>query len=53
MSSPVVVEVNDQLVIEWPDPKPTSFEIASEVFEALIDEVNSLRTRLGAGAWTA
>ena len=38
--APVVREVDGQLVIDWPDPRPAIFGISAEAFEALIDRAN-------------
>ena len=37
---PTVREVDGRLVIDWPDPRPRSFEITAEAFEALIARAN-------------
>jgi hypothetical protein len=39
----VVVEKDGQLKIQWPGPKPTSFEITTELFESMVDEMNAGR----------
>lgn len=38
--APTVREVDGRLVIDWPDPRPRSFEITAEAFEALIARAN-------------
>jgi hypothetical protein len=37
---PTVREIDGRLVIDWPDPRPRSFEITAEAFEALIARAN-------------
>jgi hypothetical protein len=37
---PSVREVDGRLVIDWPDPRPSSFEITAEAFELLIARAN-------------
>jgi hypothetical protein len=37
---PSVREVDGRLVIDWPDPRPRSFQITAEAFEALIARAN-------------
>lgn len=38
--TPTVREVDGRLVIDWPNPKPRSFEITAEGFQELVDRVN-------------
>lgn len=40
--APVVVEdeTTGLLRIEWPNPRPVSFEISAEAFEALVVQAN-------------
>lgn len=41
---PVVVVGDDtELEIRWPDPRPDSFPMSSDVFESMVDEINSYR----------
>jgi hypothetical protein len=44
-TAPTLTQQDDNTVtIDWPSPKPTSFSIAADAFEALIEMINS-RTR--------
>jgi hypothetical protein len=47
MAEPVVREDEHTglLVIDWPHPRPVTFEITAEVFEALVTLVNIERQR--------
>jgi hypothetical protein len=38
--APTVREVEGRLVIDWPNPRPYTFEISAEAFEALIARAN-------------
>jgi hypothetical protein len=38
--APTVRDVDGRLVIDWPDPRPYTFEITAEAFEALIARAN-------------
>lgn len=51
--TPAVRLVDGQLVIEWPDPTPSTFEIASDLFSALVDEINTHRRNAGTVARNA
>lgn len=39
----VTTDLSGHLTIEWPEPRPRTFEIAAEAFEHLIDEINAGR----------
>jgi hypothetical protein len=39
----VTTDPSHRLVIEWPDPRPRTFEIDSEFFEMMINEMNAGR----------
>jgi hypothetical protein len=39
------VRIVPQVVIEWPDPKPETFEIGAELFETIVVELNMARIR--------
>jgi hypothetical protein len=41
--TPSVKLIDGQLVVTWPDPAPAHFEIASDLFTALVDEINTHR----------
>lgn len=43
-ATPTVMQDTDGLlIINWPDPRPRTFEISAEAFEELIDMVNMQR----------
>lgn len=38
--APTVMDVDGVLVIDWPHPRPATFEITAEAFEALVALAN-------------
>jgi hypothetical protein len=41
--APLVRSVGGRYLIEWPSPRPDSFSISSELFEALVEQLNDAR----------
>lgn len=44
--APAVIDRDGVLVIQWPDPPSSRFEIDAQVFTMIIDQINELRSQV-------